>query len=304
MSESYTDCKTDRVESKPQPDASRRLLTESETVKTLRQTCPVKDDLPNGFPKTQISSETINFAPSESEESLPTKTKESTRSPEDVIYRRSEDPFAEVYRHYSELKEMGDRLPTTGQDITKRDLELVSDRTLEVDSELPKTSTGPMPNASNVLDQFRFNGNLTHSETTGANHGPDFFPTRWNGVDLNRDAAKLSTQQEQAEKEFLEKAAKDLEKQNLKLKPLHKGEGPYQAIERMVRSGALPHMTSEQIKEHAVRIRNRDFEQMKRGYYKVGETPEFYSKQEMAKMMEAKKQEFRQRLKNEQKKAA
>ncbi len=170
------------------------------------------------------------------------------------------------------------------------------------------------------LNQFRFSGSSTISETTGSgqNTNVDFFPTRWNGVDGNTGASldaarkpdaerrtdaaeiKLTPEQEKAEREFLEKSAAELEKQNIKLKPLFKGEGPYQAIERMVRAGELPHMTSEQIKENAVRIRNRDFEQMKRGYYKVGETPEFFSQKEMQermeKLMEDKRREFRQRL--------
>ncbi len=411
LKDSYTDCKTDYVESESQPDASKRLLAESETVKTFRQTCPTRDDLPNGFPKTQIDSDTICFAPENFSEQ---PSKGSFPSAGGESDREDRDSFAEVQKNYNKLKELPE-LPTKSE-ITTRDLELLAaprddqkeekqpagetyNKSIlelsqplrnsgaeapvrqqlsfapEVESEVlspatnasagprviingnsveikeSNTSTKPQEavkwqdpvdqyadnskvlrlddgkgtvvtiggnDTSNVLNQFRFNGSLTQSEVTGANKGPDFFPTRWNGiaettkpekenlVDGKRVAEemKLTPEQEKAEKEFLERAAKDLEKQNLKLKPLHKGEGPYQAIERMVRSGDLPHMTSEQIKEHAIRIRNRDFEQMKRGYYKVGETPEFYSKNEIEKIMEAKKQEFRQRLQNEQKKAA
>lgn len=173
------------------------------------------------------------------------------------------------------------------------------------------------------LNEFRFSGNSTISDTTGiGNNNVDFFPSRWNGVEatgaLNRDASgenkgdangkkeatefKLSPEQEKAEKEMLDKAQEAMEK--LKLEPLFKGQGPYQSIERMVRTGKLPHMTSEEIKENAVRIRNRDFDQMKRSYYKVGERPDFYSKEEIQERLQKLKEQNRKRLMDAEKSAA
>lgn len=329
----------------PQKD-SNPLSSEADSLMSLFPSDRKDSKVPDCFPKTKIDSESICFSPEGPADSqLPldeaTPSNRLSAGPEDQVSADSRESVfldAESEQRFA-LNAAPEEFRPTGTAPREVDHELIQTdpkRVLEQQdgptvilngnvverAALQTTDPGEhktyLEKGSHVnatgdktfLNEFRFNGNTT---MTGAS--PDFFETKWNGVEKpstkdsierrndNPSEMKLTPEQEKAEKEFLDAAAKELEKLNVKLKPLHKGEGPYQSIERMVRSGELPHMTQAEIKEHAVRIRNRDFEQMKRGYYKVGERPEFFSQKEMEErtksLMDQKRNEFRKRLLSE-----
>jgi len=85
--------------------------------------------------------------------------------------------------------------------------------------------------------------------------------------------------------EDLKKFRDKLEGEN-KLPPLRKGEGPYQAIQRAIKEGKLPKMSHEEIKNHAIRIRDRDLKNGKTSF-REGERLDFNSKEDINKKVDA-----------------
>ncbi len=59
-----------------------------------------------------------------------------------------------------------------------------------------------------------------------------------------------------------------------------KGWGPYQALQQMQREGKIQ-MSPQEMKQEAVKIRDREFAKLGRNYFKVGETFSMYSPEEM-----------------------
>jgi N-acetylmuramoyl-L-alanine amidase len=64
--------------------------------------------------------------------------------------------------------------------------------------------------------------------------------------------------------------------ENIKLPPLQKGWGPYQALEQLRREGKIS-MSDAEMKVEAERIRDREFKKLGRNYFKVGESFDLYS---------------------------
>ncbi|HIA52191.1 MAG TPA: hypothetical protein EYN91_08920 [Candidatus Melainabacteria bacterium] len=69
--------------------------------------------------------------------------------------------------------------------------------------------------------------------------------------------------------------------ENMELPAIQKGWGPYQALQQMQREGKIQ-MSPQEMREEAVRIRDREFARLGRNYFKVGETFQMYSPEEMA----------------------
>lgn len=69
--------------------------------------------------------------------------------------------------------------------------------------------------------------------------------------------------------------------ENLELPAIQKGWGPYQALQQMQREGKIQ-MSPQEMRAEAVRIRDREFARLGRNYFKVGETFQMYSPEEMA----------------------
>lgn len=69
--------------------------------------------------------------------------------------------------------------------------------------------------------------------------------------------------------------------ENLELPAIQKGWGPYQALQQMQREGKIQ-MSPQEMRQEAVRIRDREFARLGRNYFKVGETFSMYSPEEMA----------------------
>lgn len=69
--------------------------------------------------------------------------------------------------------------------------------------------------------------------------------------------------------------------ENMALPPIQKGWGPYQALQQMQREGKIQ-MSAQEMRAEAVRIRDREFARLGRNYFKVGETFQMYSPEEMA----------------------
>lgn len=95
-----------------------------------------------------------------------------------------------------------------------------------------------------------------------------------------------------AERDHINAYRQKLEKDNFALKAIEKGWGPYQSLEAMVKEGKIK-MTPAEMKKEAERIRNRDFEELGRQHYKVGETPQRWSNKEMDKMVQDELKTFR-----------
>lgn len=83
-----------------------------------------------------------------------------------------------------------------------------------------------------------------------------------------------------------------LEQDNFNLKAIEKGWGPYQALEAMVKEGKIK-MTPAEMKAEAERIRNREFKELGRQHFKVGESPKRWSQDEMDKMAQGELKNFR-----------
>lgn len=105
----------------------------------------------------------------------------------------------------------------------------------------------------------------------------------------NKTEEKLSP----AEEAHLKKYRAELEGKNFTLHQIDKGWGPYQALDAMVKEGKIK-MSPQEMKKEAERIRDRDFEANNRKFYKVGEKPEFYSKEEIDKKVQAELGKFRE----------
>lgn len=116
----------------------------------------------------------------------------------------------------------------------------------------------------------------------------------------------LTTEQQKALDEHMTKFQADLAAQNFTLNPLKRGEGPYQSIEQMGKDGKLPPgFTHQDILSEARRIRDRDFKELGRNYYKVGEAPVRWNEAEVKAKVDAERQGFRdQMLKEEAEKKA
>ena len=68
--------------------------------------------------------------------------------------------------------------------------------------------------------------------------------------------------------------------QNMELPSLQKGWGPYQALQEMQRQGKIQ-MSQQEMQQEAVRIRNREFARLGRNHFKVGDTLQMYSPEEI-----------------------
>lgn len=64
--------------------------------------------------------------------------------------------------------------------------------------------------------------------------------------------------------------------ENIKLPPLQKGWGPYQALEQLRNEGKI-NMSNAEMKVEAERIRDREFKKLGRDYFKVGESFDLYA---------------------------
>jgi hypothetical protein len=95
-----------------------------------------------------------------------------------------------------------------------------------------------------------------------------------------------------AEAEHMKAFREKLEKENFNLKAIEKGWGPYQALEAMVKEGKIK-MTPAEMKAEAERIRNREFKELGRQHFKVGESPKRWSQEEMDKMAQGELKNFR-----------
>ncbi|MBZ0189437.1 MAG: right-handed parallel beta-helix repeat-containing protein, partial [Candidatus Obscuribacterales bacterium] len=69
--------------------------------------------------------------------------------------------------------------------------------------------------------------------------------------------------------------------ENLELPPFQKGWGPYQALEELQAQGKI-NMNPDQMKQEAVRIRDREFAKTGLNYFKVGDKPMMYAADEPA----------------------
>ena len=110
--------------------------------------------------------------------------------------------------------------------------------------------------------------------------------------DLKPDTRQRTPEQQKAEDAFLAQYKANLDKQNVKLDSIQKGEGPYQVIDRLTKAGKLQLSQSEMIEE-ARRVRDRDFKEGNRDFYKVGEAPQRWSDKEVSNMMLDAQKKFR-----------
>ena len=69
--------------------------------------------------------------------------------------------------------------------------------------------------------------------------------------------------------------------ENLELPPIQKGWGPYQALQQLQSEGKIQ-MSPQEMRQEAVRIRDREFARLGRKYFKVGESFQMYSTEELA----------------------
>lgn len=83
----------------------------------------------------------------------------------------------------------------------------------------------------------------------------------------------------------------ELEKGN-DLPAIKRGKGPYDSIEEAVKKGSIKPMGPEEILSEARRIRDRDFKEKGRDYYKENEKLERYTKKEIDEKVAAKKVEL------------
>lgn len=111
----------------------------------------------------------------------------------------------------------------------------------------------------------------------------------------------LTAEQQKALDEHMTKFQADVAAQNFTLNPLKRGEGPYQSIEQMGKDGKLPPgMTHQDILSEARRIRDRDFKDLGRNYYKVGEAPVRWNEAEVKAKVDAERQAFRDQILKEE----
>ncbi|HNB16976.1 MAG TPA: hypothetical protein PLC15_16440 [Candidatus Obscuribacter sp.] len=106
---------------------------------------------------------------------------------------------------------------------------------------------------------------------------------------------ELNDEQRKALDEHMTKYKQELDSKNFTLDPIQKGWGPYQSLESMVNSGKIQ-MTRAELKEESYRIRDRDFADMGRNYYKVGEAPVRWNEAELTKKMETERAEVKQQM--------
>lgn len=78
---------------------------------------------------------------------------------------------------------------------------------------------------------------------------------------------------------------------NVKLPPLQKGWGPYQALEQLRSEGKI-NMSNAEMKIEAERIRDREFKKLGRDYFKVGESFDMYAAGEKPETPEGKGREL------------
>lgn len=106
---------------------------------------------------------------------------------------------------------------------------------------------------------------------------------------------ELNEEQRKALDEHMTKYKQELDSKNFTLDPIQKGWGPYQSLESMVNSGKIQ-MTRAELKEESYRIRDRDFADMGRNYYKVGEAPVRWNEAELTKKMETERAAVKQQM--------
>ncbi len=68
--------------------------------------------------------------------------------------------------------------------------------------------------------------------------------------------------------------------ENLELPAIQRGWGPYQALQQMQKEGKIQ-MSPQEMRQEAVRIRDREFAKLGRDYFKVGEKFQMYSPEEL-----------------------
>lgn len=106
---------------------------------------------------------------------------------------------------------------------------------------------------------------------------------------------ELNEEQRKALDEHMTKYKQELDSKNFTLDPIQKGWGSYQSLESMVNSGKIQ-MTRAELKEESYRIRDRDFADMGRNYYKVGEAPVRWNEAELTKKMETERAAVKQQM--------
>ena len=84
---------------------------------------------------------------------------------------------------------------------------------------------------------------------------------------------------------------RELEARN-QLPAIKNGQGPWQSVQEAISKGQLPAMSAADAKAEAVRIRDRDFKASGKDYYRVGERPQFYSREEMDAKIAQRRQEM------------
>lgn len=127
-------------------------------------------------------------------------------------------------------------------------------------------------------------------------------PTNLYGDARNKPGeVPLTADQQKALDEHMTKFQADVAAQNFTLNPLKRGEGPYQSIEQMGKDGKLPPgMTHQDILSEARRIRDRDFKELGRNFYKVGEAPVRWNETEVKAKVDAERQGFRDQILKEE----
>lgn len=127
-------------------------------------------------------------------------------------------------------------------------------------------------------------------------------PTNLYGDARNKPGeVPLTADQQKALDEHMTKFQADVAAQNFTLNPLKRGEGPYQSIEQMGKDGKLPPgMTHQDVLSEARRIRDRDFQELGRNFYKVGEAPVRWNETEVKAKVDAERQGFRDQILKEE----
>ena len=83
-----------------------------------------------------------------------------------------------------------------------------------------------------------------------------------------------------------------LEQANFELSPLQKGWGPFQGLQAAAKERGLQ-FTNHQMRDEAIRIKNREFTENGRTSFKVGERLAFYSPKEIGQSVEQEKARYR-----------
>lgn len=96
---------------------------------------------------------------------------------------------------------------------------------------------------------------------------------------------ELSSAHEDHQDNYLDQFKTLLDQANFTLAPLQKGWGPYQGLQVAVKERGLD-FSNLQIRDEAIRIKNREFSESNRTSFKVGEQLAFYSPKEINQSVE------------------